>query len=132
MGELLPWSKLPVIGLLWSIPYEREAVDDRGETSSYRMLVLGVKRREWRLTVLYIAAVTPAQVQQHMGALLSNLEIRMLVAGNLYKDEAIALAKVTEEILPSSPLPGIGPVDLSLELPEGASRSSRIRSSDSP
>jgi hypothetical protein len=45
----------------------------------------------------------------------------MLVVGNIYKDEAIALAKVTEEILPSSPLPGIGPVDLSLELPEGAS-----------
>lgn len=66
-----------------------------------------------------LGSVTPAQVQQHIGALLSNLEIRMLVVGNIYKDEAIALAKVTEEILPSSPLPGIGPVDLSLELPEG-------------
>ena len=54
----------------------------------------------------------------------------MLVVGNVYKDEAIALAKMTEEILPSSPLPGIGPVDLSLELPEGAAPSSRIRSSD--
>lgn len=56
----------------------------------------------------------------------------MLVVGNVYKDEAIALAKMTEEILPSSPLPGIGPVDLSLELPEGAAPSSRIRSSDNP
>ena len=56
----------------------------------------------------------------------------MLVVGNIYKDEAIALAKMTEEILPSSPLPGIGPVDLSLQLPEGASRSSRIHSSDNP
>jgi insulysin len=84
------------------------------------------------LTVIYIVAVTPAQVQQHIEALLSNLEIRMLVVGNIYKDEAIALAKMTEEILPSSPLPGIGPVDLSLELPEGASRSTRIRPSDNP
>ena len=56
----------------------------------------------------------------------------MLVAGNVYKDEAISLAKMTEEILPSSPLPGMGPVDLSLELPEGTSCSLRIRSSDNP
>jgi insulysin len=50
----------------------------------------------------------------------------MLVVGNIYKDEAISLAKMTEETLPSSPLPGLGPVDLSLELPEGAPRSSFI------
>ena len=56
----------------------------------------------------------------------------MLVVGNVYKDGAIALAKMTEEILPSSPLPGIGPVDLSLELPEGASCRSPIFPSDNP
>lgn len=56
----------------------------------------------------------------------------MLVVGNIYKDGAISLAKMTEEIIPSSPLPGIGPVNLSLELPEGTSRSSRIRSFDKP
>ncbi len=56
----------------------------------------------------------------------------MLVVGNIYKDEAIALAKMTEKILPSNPLPGIGPVDLSLELPEGASYSLGICSSDNP
>ena len=56
----------------------------------------------------------------------------MLVVGNIYKDGAISLAKMTEEILPSSPLPGIGPVDLSLELPEGTSHSSRIGSFDNP
>jgi insulysin len=33
---------------------------------------------------------------------------------------------MTEEIIPASPLLGIGPVDLSLELPEGASHSWRI------
>jgi len=31
------------------------------------------------------------------------------------------LAKLAEEIIPASPLPGMGPVDLSLELPEGVS-----------
>ena len=43
----------------------------------------------------------------------------MLVVGNVYKDEAITLAKLTEEIIPTSPLSGMGPVDLSLQLPEG-------------
>jgi len=39
----------------------------------------------------------------------------------MYKDEAITLAKMTEEIVPASPLPGLAPADLSLELPEGMS-----------
>ena len=33
LGELFPWSKLSTIGLLRTIPYEREAVDDSGETT---------------------------------------------------------------------------------------------------
>jgi hypothetical protein len=45
----------------------------------------------------------------------------MLVVGNINKDEAITLAKMTEEIIQASPLPGVGPVDLSLELLEGVS-----------
>jgi hypothetical protein len=45
----------------------------------------------------------------------------MLVVGNVYQDDAITLAKMTEEIIPASPLPGLGPVDLSLRLPEGMS-----------
>ena len=56
----------------------------------------------------------------------------MLVAGNIYKDEAIALAKLTEEIIPASPLPGIGPVDLSLQLPGGVSHCLRIYSFEKP
>ena len=34
LGELFPWSNLSVVGLLRTIPYEREAVDDSGETTS--------------------------------------------------------------------------------------------------
>lgn len=56
-----------------------------------------------------------------MEVLLPRLETRMLVVGNINKDEAITLAKMTEETIPASPLPGMGPVDLSLELPEGLS-----------
>lgn len=48
----------------------------------------------------------------------------MLVVGNMYKDEAITLAKMAEEIVPASPLPGLAPTDLSLELPEGMSLAS--------
>jgi hypothetical protein len=84
--------------------------------------VIGLRNPEGRSNrVLYLAAVTPSQVQQHIEALLSGLETRMLVVGNIYKDEAIALAKLTEEVIPANPLPGLGPVDLSLELPEGMS-----------
>lgn len=43
----------------------------------------------------------------------------MLVIGNMYKDEAIHLAKMSEEIISASPLLVAGPVDLSLQLPEG-------------
>ena len=45
----------------------------------------------------------------------------MLVVGNINKGEAITLAKMTEEIIQASPLLSVGPVDLSLELPEGVS-----------
>ncbi len=44
----------------------------------------------------------------------------MLVIGNMYKDEAIHLAKMAEEIIPAGPLLGVSPVDLSLRLPEGS------------
>ena len=54
----------------------------------------------------------------------------MLVVGNVYKDEAIALAKMTEEIIPASPILGPRPVDLSLKLPEGTSTCLRICSFD--
>jgi secreted Zn-dependent insulinase-like peptidase len=70
---------------------------------------------------VYTAAVIPSQVQQHIEVLLSGLETRMLVVGNINKDEAITLAKMTDETIPASPLLGICPVDLSLKLPEGLS-----------
>jgi insulysin len=70
---------------------------------------------------VYTAAIIPSQVQQHIEVLLSRLETRMLVVGNMNKNEAITLAKMAEEIIPATPLSGMGPVDLSLELPEGVS-----------
>jgi insulysin len=95
--------------------------------------VIGLRYRERSSNrAIYTAAVTPAQVQQHKEALLSKLETRILVTGNIYKDEAIAIAKMTEEIIPASLLPGPGPVDLSLKLPEGESYGLRMWSFDNP
>ncbi|KAI9446597.1 Metalloenzyme, LuxS/M16 peptidase-like protein, partial [Lactarius indigo] len=65
-------------------------------------------------------SITPVQVQNHVGVLLSRLETKMLVVGNMYKDEAIHLAKMSEEIISATPLLGAGPVDLSLQLPEAS------------
>ncbi|KAI0295473.1 Metalloenzyme, LuxS/M16 peptidase-like protein [Russula brevipes] len=80
-----------------------------------------MSEKQWTILekLQVLGSITPEQVQQHKEALLSKLATRMLVVGNIYKDEAITLAKVTEEIIPASPLPGTGPVDLSLELPQG-------------
>ncbi|KAI0273475.1 Metalloenzyme, LuxS/M16 peptidase-like protein [Gloeopeniophorella convolvens] len=81
-----------------------------------------MNERQWTILekLEVLSSITPQQVQQHMQALLSHLETKMLVAGNMYKDEAVHLAKMTEEIIPASPLTGSGPVDLSLLLPEGS------------
>jgi len=80
-----------------------------------------MNEKQWTILekLQVLSSVTPSQVQQHIDVLLSSLENRILVVGNINKDEAITLAKMAEEIIPASPLPGMGPVDLSLELPEG-------------
>ncbi|KAI0306722.1 Metalloenzyme, LuxS/M16 peptidase-like protein [Multifurca ochricompacta] len=81
-----------------------------------------MNEKQWTILekLQVLGSVTSAQVQQHIEALLSQLETRMLVVGNMYKDEAIYFAKMTEEIIPAGPIPDIGPVDLSLQLPEGS------------
>lgn len=78
-----------------------------------------MNERQWTILekLQVLDSITPAQVQSHVGVLLSRLEAKMLVIGNMYKDEAINLAKMSEEIIPASPLLGPGPVDLSLHLP---------------
>ena len=37
LGKLFPWPKLSTVGLLWTIPHEREAVDNIRETTGSRL-----------------------------------------------------------------------------------------------
>ncbi|KAI0062244.1 hypothetical protein BV25DRAFT_1804109 [Artomyces pyxidatus] len=66
-----------------------------------------------------LPSITVEHVQKHSASLLSELNTRILVAGNMYKDEALRLAKMTEEMLSASPL-STPEADLSLLLPEGS------------
>ena len=37
LGKLLPWSKLSIVGLLWTIHHERDAVDNLREITGSRL-----------------------------------------------------------------------------------------------
>jgi insulysin len=65
-------------------------------------------------------SITAEEVQNHVKNLLSEVQIRMLVVGNIYKDEAIKLCETTEKVLGSAPLAPPGPVTQALLLPEAS------------
>ncbi|KIK90629.1 hypothetical protein PAXRUDRAFT_831530 [Paxillus rubicundulus Ve08.2h10] len=65
-----------------------------------------------------VAGVTSEDVQLHINQLLKNVHVRILVLGNMYKDQAIALSKDLGGILRSNPS-SVTPADLSLTLSEG-------------
>ncbi|KAF9246345.1 Metalloenzyme, LuxS/M16 peptidase-like protein [Melanogaster broomeanus] len=66
-----------------------------------------------------VAGITTEDVQSHIDQLLEKVSVRMLVTGNMYKDQAITLSKDLERILRSNPLQS-APADLALILPEGS------------
>lgn len=64
----------------------------------------------------YHLAITTADVQAHIRDILAQVNLRILVVGNIYKDEAIKIAEMAEQGL------GKSPIDLSdraLLLPPG-------------
>ncbi|KIJ69177.1 hypothetical protein HYDPIDRAFT_105764 [Hydnomerulius pinastri MD-312] len=65
-----------------------------------------------------VDGVTPEDVQSHIVKLLEKVNVQMLVLGNMYKDQAIALSSNVERIICSGPLSST-PADLALVLPEG-------------
>ncbi|TFK42449.1 Metalloenzyme, LuxS/M16 peptidase-like protein [Crucibulum laeve] len=67
-----------------------------------------------------LPSVTPEEIQEHMKELLSQVNLRILVSGNMYKDEAIKIAEMAEEGLGVSPLSSIELNDKALILPEGS------------
>ncbi|KAF8205797.1 Metalloenzyme, LuxS/M16 peptidase-like protein [Mycena galopus ATCC 62051] len=63
-------------------------------------------QQQWTIEKLLneLPSVTVEELQQHIKLLLSEVQLRMLVTGNLYKDEAIKIAEMAEEGLGASKL----------------------------
>ncbi|KAL6301582.1 insulin-degrading enzyme [Sparassis latifolia] len=67
-----------------------------------------------------IESITVEELQAHVPQLLSKLYMRMLIVGNMHKDDAVRLAEMTENILQSSPIHPCEMLDRALLLPCGA------------
>ncbi|KAF9482803.1 insulin-degrading enzyme [Pholiota conissans] len=67
-----------------------------------------------------LPTITVAEVQEHRKSLLSQVSVRILAAGNLYKDEAIKIAEIVEDGLGQSPFSAAKLNDHGLILPEGS------------
>ncbi|RDB21223.1 hypothetical protein Hypma_011756 [Hypsizygus marmoreus] len=67
-----------------------------------------------------LPSITPEEIQAHMKELLAQVHMRILVAGNIYKDEAITIADMAEEGLGVSSLSSIELNDRALVLPESS------------
>ncbi|KAF8643775.1 hypothetical protein AX16_008794 [Volvariella volvacea WC 439] len=66
-----------------------------------------------------LGSITPEELQEHIKALLSQVNMRILAIGNIYKDEAIRLAEMMETDLKPSTLSVVEHNDRSILLPEG-------------
>ncbi|KAF8911060.1 Metalloenzyme, LuxS/M16 peptidase-like protein [Gymnopilus junonius] len=67
-----------------------------------------------------LSSITPEDVQAHVKQLLSQVSLRILAAGNMYKDEAIKIAEMAEEGLGASSLSSTELNDRCLILPKGS------------
>jgi len=81
-----------------------------------------LSERQWTIEekLAELPSVTPEDIQKHMKALLAQVNMRIFVIGNMFKDEAIRIAEMAEENLGPSPL---SPKDLNeraLILPPGS------------
>ncbi|GLB34808.1 putative peptidase M16 family protein [Lyophyllum shimeji] len=75
--------------------------------------------RQWTLEekLKDLPSVTPEEIEAHAQRLLSQVHLRMLVSGNIHKDEAIKIAEIAEDGLGVSPLSPIELNDRALLLP---------------
>ncbi|KAF8965197.1 Metalloenzyme, LuxS/M16 peptidase-like protein [Flammula alnicola] len=81
-----------------------------------------MSERQWTIEekLKELPSVTADEVQEHMKVLLSQVNTRILAAGNMYKDEAIKIAEMVENGLGQSPLSPTELNERSLLLPEGS------------
>ncbi|KAF8996136.1 insulin-degrading enzyme [Cyathus striatus] len=70
--------------------------------------------------LLEISSITSEEVQEHITSVLSWVNVRILVTGNIYKEEAIKIAEMAEDGLTESPLTPAELTEQCLILPEGA------------
>ncbi|KAI8989729.1 insulin-degrading enzyme [Trametes punicea] len=78
--------------------------------------------REWMISELLgeISTVTDEELETHIASVFSRVNMRMLVVGNMYKDEASRLAQMAEDILRTASIPASEVVERSLVLPSGS------------
>ncbi|KAF9566323.1 insulin-degrading enzyme [Agrocybe pediades] len=78
--------------------------------------------RQWTVEekLKELPSITAEEVVAHVKALLSQVNIRILAAGNIYKDEAIKIAEMVEDGLKPTTLSPIDLNDRALLMPEGA------------
>ncbi|CAK5265298.1 unnamed protein product [Mycena citricolor] len=78
----------------------------------------------WTLDKLLeeLPSVSAEDLQQHIKLMLSEVNLRIVVTGNLYKDEAIKIAEMAEEGLGVCKLPPTDLNDRALILPRGSNQ----------
>ncbi|KAI9069108.1 insulin-degrading enzyme [Trametes sanguinea] len=78
--------------------------------------------REWTMSELLeeITTISAEEMQSHITSVLSKINIKMLVVGNMHKDEASRLAQMAEEMLQASSIPASEVIERSLVLPSGS------------
>ncbi|KAG5354057.1 hypothetical protein C0989_009755 [Termitomyces sp. Mn162] len=67
-----------------------------------------------------LSSITPNEIQIHIKQLLSQVNLRMLVAGNIYRDEALKIADIAEDGMGISSLSAMELNDRALLLPQGS------------
>lgn len=78
--------------------------------------------RQWTIEekLKELPSITAEEVEAHTKELLSQVNVRILAAGNMYKDEAIRIAEMVEEGLGSSSLSPSELNDRCLLMPQGS------------
>jgi len=67
-----------------------------------------------------VSSITVEELQAHVERLLSKLHMRILVVGNVFKDDAVRLAEMAENILQPSPLKSLDVVETALIPSDGS------------
>ncbi|KAH8099586.1 Metalloenzyme, LuxS/M16 peptidase-like protein [Cristinia sonorae] len=95
--------------------WENFFLDQPVRVSDYLARYL-LAEKDWTLVekLAELQSISTEEVQEHINKFLSRVHMRVLVVGNMYKDEAIHLMETIEETLQSSPIPADECIELAL------------------